>query len=675
MPGRSGGMEKAMDINELRDSINELRDKINYHSQKYYTEDSPEISDFEYDALMSRLKKLEAEHPELVTPDSPTQRIGGAILEGFEQVVHQVQMQSLNDVFSRDEVLDFGQRVAAAVEAPRYVTELKIDGLSVSLEYRDGVFFRGSTRGDGNVGEDVTENLKTVRTIPLRLTEPLPYLEVRGEVFMPHKSFQRLNRLQEEREQRPFKNPRNAAAGSLRQLDSSVAAERGLDIFVFNIQQIQGREVSSHSEGIALLARLGFKTIPIKRVFSTIEEAFEEAMRIGESRGELDFDIDGAVIKVDSLAQREALGSTAKCPRWAVAYKFPAEKKETRLIDITVQVGRTGVLTPNAVLEPVRLAGTTVSRATLHNIDFIREKDIMIGDFVIVQKAGDIIPEVLDVVKEKRDGSERVFEMPDRCPVCGAAAVREEGEAAIRCTGGECPAQLARIIIHFTGRDAMDIEGLGPALVNRLLEEELIRSAADLYSLKAEQLENLEKMGKKSAAKLIAAIERSKERDLSNLLFALGIRHVGSRGGRQLAARFKTMDNLIAATAEEIAEVEDIGGITAASVKNYFAQEQNMDIIEGLRRAGVNFESRETAVDDGPFTGKTFVLTGTLPGLKRAAAAALIEKAGGKVSGSVSKKTDYVVAGDEAGSKLDKAAALGVAVIDEAQLLEMLGQR
>ncbi len=654
--------------------INELRDIINYHSRKYYTEDEPEISDFEYDALMTELKKMEAEHPELITPDSPTQRIGGAILEGFEEVVHQVQMQSLNDVFSREEVMDFGRKVAAAVGDPEYVTELKIDGLSVSLEYRDGVFFRGSTRGDGNVGEDVTENLKTVRSIPLKLTRPLPYLEVRGEVFMPHKSFERLNRLQEEREQKPFKNPRNAAAGSLRQLDSRIAAERGLDIFVFNIQQMEGEEVSTHSEGIALLAELGFKTIPIKRVFPTIEEAFEEVLRIGEERGELDFDIDGAVIKVNSLAQREALGSTAKCPRWAAAYKFPAERKETKLIDIAVQVGRTGVLTPNAVLEPVRLAGTTVSRATLHNIDFIREKDIMIGDTVVVQKAGDIIPEVLDVVREKRDGTERVFEMPDRCPVCGAAAVREEGEAAVRCTGGECPAQLARIIIHFAGRDAMDIEGLGPSLVNQLLDRELIHSSADLYSLKAEELENLDKMGKKSAANLIAAIERSKERDLSSLLFALGIRHVGSRGGRQLAMRFRTLDNLINASEEEIAAVEDMGWITAASVKNYFAQDQNMDIVEGLRRAGVNFDCLEDASEEGALTGLTFVLTGTLPNLKRSDAAALIEKAGGKVSGSVSKKTSFVVAGEEAGSKLDKANALGIAVIDEAGLMRMLGR-
>ncbi|MGN1098529.1 MAG: NAD-dependent DNA ligase LigA [Clostridia bacterium] len=652
--------------------INELRELINYHSRKYYTEDEPEISDFEYDALMRELKKMEAEHPELITPDSPTQRIGGAILEGFESVTHAVQMQSLNDVFSRGEVLDFGEKVAAAVENPEYVTELKIDGLSVSLEYRDGIFFRGSTRGDGNVGEDVTENLKTVRSIPLKLKEPIPYLEVRGEVFMPHKSFLRLNELQEEKEQKPFKNPRNAAAGSLRQLDSRIAARRGLDIFVFNVQQIEGRELETHSQSIALLAELGFKTIPIKKVFRTIDEAFEEVERIGESRGELDFDIDGAVIKVNSLSQREVLGSTAKCPRWAVAYKFPAEKKETKLIDITVQVGRTGVLTPNAVLEPVRLAGTTVSRATLHNIDYIREKDIKIGDTVVVQKAGDIIPEVLNVVKEKRTGNEIEFVMPARCPVCGAETVREEGEAAVRCTGGECPAQLARNIIHYTSRDAMDIEGLGPAVVNRLLDEGLIKSVADLYSLRAEELENLEKMGKKSAAKLIAAIEKSKEKDLSNLIFALGIRHVGSRGGKQLARRFKTLDALMAASHEEISAVEDMGDITADSVKRFFAQEQNMDIVEGLRRAGVNFASLEAESAGGIFEGKTFVLTGTLPTMKRSDAAALIEKHGGKVSSSVSKKTDYVVAGEEAGSKLDKANALGIAVISEEELLDMV---
>ncbi|MCH5187859.1 MAG: NAD-dependent DNA ligase LigA [Oscillospiraceae bacterium] len=649
-------------------SIEELRELINYHSQKYYTEDDPEISDFEYDAMMRRLKEMEAADPSLITPDSPTQRVGGAILEGFEEVTHEVQMQSLNDVFSREEVLDFGEKTAKAVDDPEYVTELKIDGLSVSLEYRDGVFVRGSTRGDGTVGEDVTENLKTVRSIPLRLKEAVPFIEVRGEVFMPHKSFLRLNELQEEREQKPFKNPRNAAAGSLRQLDSRIAAERGLDIYVFNVQQIEGRTLQTHSEAIAYLAELGFKTIPIKNVYKTIDEAFAEVERIGESRGSLGFDIDGAVIKVNSLAQRDMLGSTAKCPRWAVAYKFPAERKESRLINITVQVGRTGVLTPNAVLEPVRLAGTTVSRATLHNIDYIREKDIKIGDIVLVQKAGDIIPEVLEVIKEKRTGEERDFVMPDRCPVCGAETVREEGEAAVRCTGGECPAQLARNIIHYTGRDAMDIEGLGPAVIGRLLDEGLIASVADLYTLKIEDMENLEKMGKKSASNLVAAIEKSKNKDLANLIFALGIRHVGARGGQRLAQHFGSLDALISASADEIAEVEDMGGITAESIVRFFAQEQNIDIVEKLRAAGVNFLCREEK-KSGVFDGMTFVLTGTLPNLRRNEAAKIIEDNGGKVSGSVSKKTSCVVAGEEAGSKLDKANALGIEVIDEAELL------
>ncbi len=654
-------------------SYNELCELINYHSKKYYTDDDPEITDFEYDALMTRLKKMEADNPELITPDSPTRRIGGAVLTGFGSVTHEVPMQSLNDVFSREEVIAFGEKTASAVENPEYVTELKIDGLSVSLEYRDGVFFRGSTRGDGTTGEDVTENLRTVRSIPLRLNEPLPYLEVRGEVFMPHKSFLRLNELQEEREQKPFKNPRNAAAGSLRQLDSRIAAEGGLDIYVFNIQQIEGKTLSTHSESIAYLAELGFKTIPIKTVFSTIEAAFAEVERIGGERGKLGFDIDGAVIKVNSLSQRDALGSTVKCPRWAVAYKYPAEKKETKLTDIIVQVGRTGVLTPNAVLEPVRLAGTTVSRATLHNIDYIREKDIKIGDTVLVQKAGDIIPEVLEVAKDKRTGAEREFHMPEHCPVCGAEAVREEGEAAVRCTGGECPAQLARNIVHFTSRDAMDIEGLGPALVSKLLEEKMVSSVADLYTLEAERLESLEKLGKKSASNLIAAIERSKDRDLANLVYALGIRHVGSKAGRQLALRFGTLDALIAAEIEDIAAVEDIGMITAESVKRFFAQAQNMDIVEKLRTAGVNFSCREEK-KSGVFDGLTFVLTGTLPNLKRSDAAKIIEDNGGKVSGSVSKKTSCVVAGEEAGSKLDKANSLGIEVIDEAELLRRAGE-
>ena len=656
-------------------NIEELRSLINYHSNLYYTMDEPEISDFEYDALMNRLKEMERQNPELITPDSPTQRIGGKILEGFEEVTHTVQMQSLNDVFDRESVMDFGRKTEEALsEKVEYITELKIDGLSVSLEYRDGYFFRGSTRGDGIKGEDVTENLKTIRTIPLKLTEDLPYLEVRGEVYMPHKSFLKLNERQEELEQKPFKNPRNAAAGSLRQLDSSVTAERKLDIFVFNIQQIEGKEIKTHKEGLEYLAKLGFKTIPDKKVCKSIEEAFREVELIGDMRDKLDFDIDGAVIKVNSLRQREILGTTAKCPKWAVAYKYPPEKKETRIIDIVVQVGRTGVLTPNAVLESVRLAGTTVSRATLHNMDYINEKDIRIGDTVVVQKAGDIIPEVLEVVKEKRTGGEIIFKMPEKCPVCGANVFREPGEAAVRCTGGECPAQLARNIIHFVSRDAMDVEGMGPAVVEKLLENNLIACSADIYKLEESQLSPLEKMGKKSAANLISAINKSKENDLSRLIYALGIRHVGARNARILAIHFKNMDALMAAREEEIAAVDEIGPIIAASIVRFFAQEQNKDIVEQLRTFGVNFVCKEEK-QSGSFDGKIFVLTGTLPTMTRSEASKLIEENGGKVSSSVSRKTDFVLAGEDAGSKLDKANALGIAVIDEEEFKNMLGSK
>ena len=653
-------------------TIEELRALINYHSNLYYTHDKTEISDFEYDKLMSELKRMEAENPELITPDSPTQRIGGKILEGFEEVTHTVQMQSLNDVFDKEAVIDFGIKTENALgEKTEYITELKIDGLSVSLEYRDGYFFRGSTRGDGNVGEDVTENLKTIRNIPLKLNEPVEYLEVRGEVFMPHSSFIKLNELQEEKGQKPFQNPRNAAAGSLRQLDSSIVAERKLDIFVFNIQQIVGKEISTHKEGLEYLSQLGFKTIPDTPVCDTIEKAFEEVEKIGEEREKLGFDIDGAVIKVNSLRHREILGSTAKCPKWAVAYKYPPEVKETTLTDIVIQVGRTGVLTPNAVLDSVRLAGTTVQRATLHNIDYIREKDIRIGDRVLVQKAGDIIPEVLSVVKEKRTGDEKIFEMPLVCPVCGAEDMREDGEAAARCTGGECPAQLARNIIHFASRDAMDIEGLGPAVVHRLLDNNLIKSAADIYNLKKEDLSTLEKMGEKSAQNLIDAINKSKENDLSRLLFALGIRHVGAANAKNIAMHFSTLDNVINASEKEICTVDEIGDIIAKSIAGFFRQEQNLDIIENLRKYGVNFVCNETK-KEGVFNGKVFVLTGTLPTLTRSEASKIIEDNGGKVSSSVSKKTDYVLAGEEAGSKLDKANQLGIAVITEEELRNMI---
>ena len=654
--------------------IEELRELINYHSNLYYTLDKTEISDFEYDALMSELKRMEAENPELITPDSPTQRIGGKILDGFEEVVHTVQMQSLNDVFDKEAVIDFGVKTENALgEKTEYITELKIDGLSVSLEYRDGYFFRGSTRGDGTVGEDVTENLKTIRNIPLKLSEPVEYLEVRGEVFMPHSSFIKLNEMQEEKGQKTFQNPRNAAAGSLRQLDSSIVAERKLDIFVFNIQQIVGKEIYTHKEGLEYLAQLGFKTIPDTPVCNSIKDAFDEVERIGEERDKLGFDIDGAVIKVNSLRHREILGSTAKCPKWAVAYKYPPEVKETTLTDIVIQVGRTGVLTPNAVLESVRLAGTTVSRATLHNMDYIREKDIRIGDKVLVQKAGDIIPEVLSVVKEKRSGEEKIFEMPDVCPVCGADVVREEGEAAARCTGGECPAQLARNIIHFASRDAMDIEGLGPAVVHRLLDNDLIKSAADIYNLKVEDLSNLEKMGEKSANNLISAIDKSKNNDLSRLLFALGIRHVGAANAKNIAMHFGNLDNVINATVEEICSVDEIGEVIARSIVGFFNQEQNLDIIEKLRAHGVNFVCNETK-KEGVFNGKVFVLTGTLPSLTRSEASKIITDNGGKVSSSVSKKTDFVLAGEEAGSKLDKANQLGIAVITEEELLNMISE-
>lgn len=653
-------------------NIEELRDLINYHSNLYYTLDEPEISDFEYDKLMSELKRLEAENPELITADSPTQRIGGKILSGFDEVVHSVQMQSLNDVFDKESVIEFGKKCENTLgERAEYITELKIDGLSVSLEYRDGYFFRGSTRGDGNVGEDVTENLKTIRNIPLKLNEAIPYIEVRGEVFMPHSSFEALNKLQEETGQKTFKNPRNAAAGSLRQLDSSVVAQRKLDIYVFNIQQIDGKDIATHKEGLEYLSYLGFKTIPQTPVCKNIDEAFSEIERIGEMREKLDFDIDGAVVKINSLAQRELLGSTVKCPKWAVAYKYPPEIKETKLTDIVIQVGRTGVLTPNAVLDSVRLAGTTVSRATLHNIDYIREKDIRIGDTVLVQKAGDIIPEVVSVVKEKRTGSEKVFEMPEKCPVCGAAVFREDGEAAVRCTGAECSAQLARNIIHFSSRDAMDIEGMGPAMVEKLLENKIIASISDIYNIKAEELQTLDKMGEKSASNLISAIEKSKSNELSRLIFALGIRHVGARNASILALRFKTLDALMEADEQTLSSVDEIGNVIAKSIINYFAQKQNRAIIEQLRKYGLNFSCNEE-VSEGIFTGKTFVLTGTLPTMNRSEASKLITENGGKVSSSVSKKTDYVLAGEDAGSKLDKANALGITVISEADLFNMV---
>ena len=650
-----------------------LRKTIEQHNHQYYVLDDPKISDFEYDALMQELIALEEANPELITSDSPTQRVGGPILEGFEPVTHQVVMQSLNDVFSEQELIDFDARVRAALDGEQveYVVEYKIDGLSVSLEYHDGVFAIGSTRGDGTTGENVTQNLKTIRSIPLTIDYPRGILEVRGEVFMPKSAFVTLNERREVTGESLFANPRNAAAGSLRQLDSKIAAERRLDIYIFNIQNSTDHEVHSHAEGLEYLKSLGFKVVPDYRICTSIGDCIKEIQEIARRRGELDVDIDGVVVKVNSFAQRERLGSTAKAPRWAAAYKFPAERKPTKLLDIVIQVGRTGVLTPNAVLEPVRLAGSTVSRATLHNIDNIRQKDVRIGDTVIVQKAGDIIPEIVEVDFSKRTGEEQEFEMPEICPECGAPVTRDEGEAAVRCTGIECPAQLVRNIIHFASRDAMDIEGLGPAMVQALIDNKLIKSEADLYYLKFEDLVELDRMGEKSAQNLLDSIERSKEQDLSRLLFALGIRLIGQNASKLLAARFHDMDTLLGATLDELVAIDEIGEKMAQSLIDFFAQKQSQHTLMLLRYAGVNMTS-EQVVMDNRFLGKVFVLTGTLDGMTRDEAKSLIEGCGGKVSSSVSKKTSYVLSGKDPGSKLEKAEKLGIAVIGKSEFEQML---
>lgn len=651
----------------------ELKKQINEYGYRYYVLDDPAVSDEEYDGLLRELLELEQEHPDWVAPDSPSQKIGGVVLEGFETVEHTVQMQSLQDAFSFEEIKEFDERVRSVLGGGvEYVVEHKIDGLSVSLEYRDGIFVRGSTRGDGHVGEDVTENLRTIKSIPLKLRKSLPYLEVRGEVFMSKQQFARVNQQREEAGESVFANPRNAAAGSLRQLNSTVCAERGLDIFVFNIQQADGFAPATHLEGLAFLRDAGFKVIPNDRSFSTIQEAFAQIEQIGQQRAGLYYDIDGAVIKVNRLEQREALGSTAKTPRWAIAFKYPAEKKETVVRDIIVNVGRTGVLTPAAVLDPVVVAGSTVSRATLHNIDFIREKDLKIGDTVLIQKAGDVIPEVVKVLTERRSGSEREFEMPKTCPVCGAPVHREEGEAAWRCTDVDCPAQLARNIIHFVSRDAMDIEGLGPQIVEKLLENKLIQSSADLYFLQKEQLSALDKMGEKSAENLLAAIEASKHNDLSRLLFAMGIRHIGGGASRLIARRVRNIEALFTITAEELAEIDDVGGIMAQSVVDFFADPHTRIFVDKLKAAGVNMDCKEEEVAGGVLEGKTLVVTGTLETMGRKEVQELIERQGGKAAGSVSKKTDFVVAGDAAGSKLKKAQELGIPVLTEAEFLDML---
>ena len=659
----------------MKQRIEELTKIINEHNYNYYVMDNPTISDFEYDALMRELSELEEKYPEFAKPDSPTKRVGGYALESFEQVRHEVPMESINDVFSFEELREFDERVKGLIsgEKVEYVVEYKIDGLSVSLEYRNGLLEIGSTRGNGRIGENVTENIKTVRSVPLSVENAPELLEVRGEVYMPHKSFEAVNAQREIDGEPLFANPRNAAAGSLRQLDPKIAAKRKLDIFVFNVQRISEEKFDNHYDSLIYLKEHGFKVIPDFRKLSEIDGIINEINDISERRGELGFDIDGVVIKVNSFAQREKLGSTAKAPRWAAAYKFPPEKKKTKLTDIVLNVGRTGVLTPNAVLEPVRLAGTTVSKATLHNIDFIRERDIRIGDTVIVQKAGEIIPEVLSVDKSARNGSETEFAMPKLCPVCGAPVVRDDGEAAYRCTGIECPAQLVRNIIHFASKGAMDIEGLGPALVHSLIESGLIKSEADLYYLSEDDVASLDRMGKKSAENLISAIEKSKENDLSKLITALGIRHVGANSAKLIASRFKSMDALLAASADEIASIDDVGAIMAESIVEFLSQQQTIHTISRLKAAGVNMECG-TAAAGTKFAGMTFVLTGSLENYTRSEAAAVIESLGGKVSSSVSKKTSIVVAGDEAGSKLDKAEKLGVRIIGEEEFSALISQ-
>ncbi len=650
--------------------ILELRRELNQANYEYYVKDDPTMSDYDYDHKLRRLEELEGAHPELITPDSPTQRVGGKALESFTQVTHRVPLESLQDVFDFDELRAFDQRVRGVEPKVSYSVEPKVDGLSVALEYQDGQFVRGATRGDGLVGEDVTENLKTVKSIPLSIHDVPGTLIVRGEVYMPKKVFHALNEEREKRGEALFANPRNAAAGSLRQLDPKIAAQRRLDIAVFNIQWAENEDFHSHTQGINYLADKGFKVIP-HVICSSIEEAVAQVQAIGEGRENYPFDIDGAVIKVDDLAQRQTLGSTAKFPRWAAAYKYPPEVKPSRLTDIVIQVGRTGVLTPKAVLEPVRLAGTTVTNATLHNQDFITEKDIRIGDTVLVRKAGEIIPEVLSVVMEKRPDDAVPYRFPEVCPECGAPVARDEDGAHIRCTGAECPAQLLRNLAHFASRDAMDIEGLGIAVVENLVKAGLVKTPGDLYFLREEDVAELERMGKKSAQNLLSAIEKSKSQDLSRLLFAFGIRQVGQKAGKILAQRFGSLDNLQAATVEELTQVDDIGAITAQSIVDWFASPQSQHLIARLKEAGVNMQAEQKG-EDQRFAGKTFVLTGTLDRFTRAEATKMIEDRGGKAAGSVSKKTTYVVAGEAAGSKLRKAQELGVPVLTQEEFLVLM---
>lgn len=663
---------------EVFEKIKKLRDKLRYHSERYYVYDAPEISDYDYDMMYAELKKLEEEYPQYFDPTSPTQRVGGKVLDKFEKVTHTVQMNSLSDVFSFEEVRDFVGGIKNDFPDAKFSVEPKIDGLSCALTYENGVLILGATRGDGTVGENVTQNVKTIMSVPLRLSEPLPYLCVRGEVYMPKKKFEKLNETREQEGLSLFANPRNAAAGSLRQLDPKITLSRELDIFIFNVQEgslyTDGRTIDSHTAELDRLSELGFKTLEERKLLSDADGIVSHIEEIGNKRCSLAYDIDGVVIKADSISLRRRIGEGTNTPKWAVAYKFPPEQKKTKLTDIEIAVGRTGVLTPTAVLEPVRLAGTTVSRATLHNLEFIREKGIMIGDTVAVQKAGDIIPEIVCAYPAERDGSEREFNMPSFCPSCGEPVFYDEDEgAATRCTNSLCPAQLARGIEHFASKDAMNIDGLGPQIVELLLSKKLISDAADLYSLRAEDIAELDRMGKKSAENLVLAIENSKSAGLERLIYALGIRNVGEVAAASLASKYGSLEALFSASAEDICTIPDFGQITADCVVNYFTHPQNRALCERLIAHGLNTKASAVQVSD-IFAGKTFVLTGTLPSMTRDEASALIKERGGKVSGSVSSKTNFVLAGDEAGSKLTKARSLGVEIIDEDEFFKMIGR-
>ena len=664
-----------MNEKQAQKRIEELRKQTDYYAQKYYDDDAPEISDFEYDMLMVELRNLEKDYPQFLSKDSLTQKVGGHVKEGFEKVTHEVPLQSLQDIFSFEEVEEFCHKMEEkakenGIDKVKYVIETKIDGLSSALEYKDGKFVRGATRGNGLVGEDVTQNLKTVKTIPMEIDDKID-ITVRGEVFISKTDFEKMNQEREENEEELFANARNAAAGSLRQLDSNITKKRPLNIYIFNVQKIEGKEFNSHFEELEYLEKLGFNVNPVRIPCSNIEEVKKAINKIGEDRENLTFGIDGAVVKVDNLKLRTILGTTSKVPKWAIAYKYPPEQKETILKDIEFQVGRTGVITPLAILEPVRVAGSLISKTTLHNEDFVKEKGLKIGDRVIIQKAGDVIPEIVRAVVEKRDGTEKEFVMPTHCPVCGAETVREEGESAVRCTGIECPAKLYRNLVHFVSREAMNIDGLGENIIGILLEKKMISNIADIYDLEFEDLASLKKNGKKFAQNLIDSINISKQNDLYRLITALGIRHVGVKAAKVLAKTYENMDNLANASIEDLSQVDEVGPIVANSINEFFSQEQTKDLLKRLKDAGVNMERQKEENEDDRFAGKTFVLTGSLEKYSREEASNIIEKFGGKTSSSVSKKTTYLLAGEDAGSKLTKAQSLGVQIISENEFEEM----